>query len=114
MRDIYETTMLCDKCQKETQKSTVERDGFSLRTWHCFSCGEKWYHPSDLEEYQRFMKLKERDFHVKLRSVGNSWIVSIPKEIIRFQEITATKVVNLQMDEPGKVILRFTQVRKVY
>ena len=114
MRDIYETTVLCDSCHGETQKSSVERNGFLLRSWHCLSCNKQWYHPSDVQAYDEFVRLKQKDFQVKLRSVGNSWIVSIPKEIIRFQEISATKVVNLQMDEPGKVVLRFTQVRRVY
>jgi hypothetical protein len=44
--------------------------------------------------------------------VGNSWIVSIPKEIIRFEEISAAKVINLNLDEPGKVVLKFTRVRR--
>ncbi len=114
MQDIYNTTIICDSCNGKTQKSYVTKEGFDIRTWHCMRCNKQWYHPSDVEAYKEFLQLKKKDFQVKLREVGNSWIVSIPKEIIRFEEIQATKMVKLSMDEPGKVILKFTRVRKVY
>jgi len=114
MKDIYDATMVCDVCHNETQKSSVERDGFSLRTWHCLRCDKQWYHPVDLENYKEYAELKKKKFQVKLRTVGNSWIVSIPKEIIRFEEIERTKMVNLSLDEPGRIVLRFMRVQKVY
>jgi len=114
MADIYDTTMVCDNCNIRTKKEIVHKDGFELRAWVCPSCKKHWYHPNDEMEYKRYQILKQRNFDVKLREVGNSWVVSVPKEIIRFEEVTATKVVRLNVDEPGKVVLRFTQIKKVY
>lgn len=114
MKDIYDTTMMCDGCNVCTHKETIHKEGFILRTWHCSKCNKLWYHPLDLENYKQYSDLKKKEFQVKLRSVGNSWIVSIPKEIIRFEEIQTTNIVNLSLDEPGRVILRFTRVRKIY
>jgi nitrate reductase beta subunit len=114
MAEIYDTLIVCDSCNVKTRKETINREGFELRAWVCPSCKKHWYHPTDIEDYKRYQILKQRDFEVKLREVGNSWVVSVPKEIIRFEEISATKLVRLNVDEPGKVVLRFTQVKKIY
>ena len=113
MKDIYDATLMCENCNVKTIKQVVIKDGFQMRTWSCPKCGKHWFHPTDLEAYKGFIELRKREFQVKLREVGNSWIVSIPKEIIRFEEISLTRVVNLNMDEPGKVILWFKKVKKV-
>ena len=114
MKDIYDATVLCDACGGKTQKSPVVKNNFDIRTWHCLRCQKQWYHPLDMRAYNEYMNLKKKEFEVKLRSVGNSYIVSIPKEIVRFQEISATKVVHVSLEDPGKVILTFHRVRKVY
>ncbi|MFH1638527.1 MAG: hypothetical protein ABIB71_08935 [Candidatus Woesearchaeota archaeon] len=111
MEDIYGTTIVCDKCKKPTTKSYVMKNGFKVRTWYCNSCRKQWYHPGDMAAYNNFRELKQRDFQVKLRQVGNSWAVSIPKEIIRFEDITQTKVVKMAMDQPGKLTLFFRKVK---
>lgn len=112
MKDVYNTIMLCDQCNGKTEKANVSKDGFLIRAWHCCRCNKYWYHPLDLRDYQDFMELRKKDFQVKLREVGNSWIVSIPKEIIRFEEISVAKVINLNLDEPGKVVLKFTRIKR--
>ncbi len=114
MEDIFNAELLCNECHGKTKKSYVIKDGFKIRTWHCNKCNKKWHHPSDIEEYKCYMNLKNKDFQVKLRPVGNSWTVSIPREIINFQEVTQTKIVRLSMHEPGKVMLHFTKIKKVY
>jgi len=113
MEDIYETTIVCGKCHKKTEKGTVIKNGFRIRAWKCPHCGKKWLHPGDLAEYEEFSKLKHRDFQVKLRLVGNSWAISIPKEIIDYEEVKASKTVRLSLDEPGRVSIKFTKIRKI-
>ena len=86
MADIYNTTILCEDCNRKTIKSYIIKEGYKIRTWECTICGKRWFHPLDLQEYNNFEKLKQKEFRVKLRFVGNSYIVSIPREIIDFQE----------------------------
>jgi len=115
MKDIFDANILCDKCNIKTDKKVILRDGFRLRYFECPKCKQKWYHPADQKEYDAFKNLKQRQFDVKLRMVGNSFSVTIPREIIDFEEKFAQleKEVNhmlrLSLDEPGKVILRFRQ-----
>jgi transposase-like protein len=108
MADIFETTIICEDCNKRTVKNEIFKDGFRLRSWECKNCGKKWYHPADKQEYEEFLKLKEKQFQVKLRMVGNSYTISIPREIIDFEEEfnrEINKLISLTMDEPGKVSL---------
>mgnify|MGYP001607940758 FL=1 len=113
--DIYDTILICDNCNKQTEKSYVERDGFKIRTWSCPNCDKEWNHPSDMEEYKKFNQIKDKDFTVKLRQVGNSYAVSIPKEIIQFTEVTKEgRLVRMSMEGPEKVSISFTKtIRKI-
>ena len=114
MKDIYDATMSCDKCKKSTIKSYKMKDGFKIRIWSCPQCGETWEHPTDMDAYKEFIDIKKRDFEVKLRPVGNSWTVSIPKEIIKFEEVSQTKVIRMSLNEPGKLTLFFRREKRVY
>jgi len=117
MADIFENAILCDRCNKKTKQSLVARNGFKLRAWQCPSCKKIWYHPLDLQEYENFTKLKSKRFTVKLRMVGNSYTVSIPKEIIEFQEEAEremsrmhhemSRMIQMTLDEPEKLSLFF-------
>jgi len=111
MADIYDTTIICDQCNKPTEKEIIIKNGFKIRSWHCRRCNKRWFHPKDMDEYEDFMKLKKRDFQVKLRLVGNSWAISIPKEIIDYEEVRQGKKVRLCLDEPGRLSLFF--MRKI-
>jgi len=100
-------------------KSYVVRNGFKIRILECPKCKKKIYHPADVEEYKRFNILKQRPFSVKLRMVGNSYTVSIPREIINFQRQMhkemetqmkeMNKIVRLFLEAPGKLSLFFNR-----
>jgi len=84
MTDIFDTKILCKKCNLEMKPAIVERNGLQLRAVKCIKCGDKIIHPADLNNMERFNDLKGKRFNVKLRMVGNSHAISIPKEIIDF------------------------------
>ncbi len=116
MKDIFEAEILCPKCNKKTKKDEEIRKGFRLRFFECSKCNEKIYHPLDVREYQEFNRLKHRNFQVKLRMVGNSFSVTIPKEIIDFEEKfqrmeqELDKIMRLNLEEPGKISLYFRKM----
>ena len=84
MTDIFDNKVLCNKCNREMKKAELIRNGFSMRALLCEKCGNKIIHPQDEAEYKNFLNLKNKVFKVKLRLVGNSYTVSIPKEIVGF------------------------------
>jgi len=89
MADIFDHAVLCNKCGKKMKKLVVERSGFRMRALECPGCGGRTYHPSDMEEFNKYSQLQKQNFQVKLRRVGNSYTVSIPKELIDFFEDAA-------------------------
>ncbi|MBU2523255.1 MAG: hypothetical protein KKE23_03120 [Nanoarchaeota archaeon] len=89
MADIFDHAVLCNKCGKKMKKLMVERSGFRMRALECPNCGGRTYHPSDMEEFNKYSQLQKQNFQVKLRRVGNSYTVSIPKELIDFFEDAA-------------------------
>ena len=95
------------------QKAQLVKNGFILRAVVCPKCNEKIIHPVDEQEYQRYVNLKNKQFTVKMRMVGNSYAVSIPKEIVSFmneQEKLMDDMVNLCFEEMGKLSLSFHEV----
>jgi len=84
MTDVFDQKIICKKCNEEMNREDTVRNGFRIRNLRCNDCGDRIQHPGDIAEYQHFIQLKNKTFKVKLRLVGNSYAVSIPKEIINF------------------------------
>ena len=88
----------------------VLRNGFEMRALFCEKCGNKIIHPNDEAEYQKFLELRGKEFHVKMRVVGNSYAVSIPKEIVEFmkvQERIMDDMVRVAFNDAKKLSLFF-------
>ena len=112
MSDVFDNKILCKNCDKKMQKAKVARNGFLLRAVICENCNEKILHPVDQENYNKFINLRDKEFSVKMRLVGNSYAVSIPKEIVSFmnnQEKIMDEMVNLCFEEMGRLSLNFNK-----
>lgn len=110
MSDIFENIVYCKNCNKRMVPDSIERCGFNLRVLKCDKCKNFIIHPEDLKEYEDFQSLKKKTFKVKLRFVGNSYAVSIPREIIDFmteQEKRINEMVDLSLEEFGRISLNF-------
>lgn len=115
MADIFDNTILCKECDKKMKKTEVARNGFLLRVVVCSDCGKKIIHPSDKQEYDRFINLKNKEYKVKMRLVGNSYAVSIPKEIVSFikeQERIMNDMVKLCFEDFGRLSLSFNKIKR--
>lgn len=120
--DVFDNVILCRECNKKMEKVKVAKDGFNMRALQCPHCQKKILHPADIEEYKKFSQLRNRNFHVKLRMVGNSYAISIPHEIINFFKETEDvhermkrkmeKMVTLAFEEMGKISLMFNETDK--
>jgi hypothetical protein len=92
------------------ERIQVNKNGFILRAVMCPKCSAKIIHPRDEQEYNDFINLKKKEFNVKMRYVGNSYTVSIPKEIVMFmkeQEKIMDDMVRLCFEEFGRISLVF-------
>ena len=84
MKDVFDAKISCKQCNVVMEPVFVAKGGFKLRAVQCDKCGEKIIHPADLNSMERYNNLKRKTYSVKLRVVGNSHAVSIPKEIVDF------------------------------
>jgi predicted amidophosphoribosyltransferase len=110
MIDIFDNTILCKNCNKKMRRADTSRNGFLIRTIECKKCGEKIVHPEDKQEYDKYLNLMNKDFRVKMRIVGNSYAVSIPKEIVSFikeQEKIMDDMVRLCFEDAKRLSLNF-------
>ena len=113
--DIFDNTILCRRCSSKMQKAKIAKRGFLLRAVVCPKCDDKIIHPVDEAEYNRFINLKNKEFKVKMRLVGNSYAVSIPKEIISFmgeQKKIMDEMVRLCFEDFGKLSLNFEELKR--
>jgi len=98
----------------QMQKAQIVRNGFNFRAVICPRCNEKIIHPVDEQEYNKYINLKNKQFNVKMRLVGNSYAVSIPKEIVLFmreQEKIMDNMVRLCFEDIGKLSLSFSELK---
>lgn len=110
MGDIFENKVLCNKCEKVMRPVLVSKNGFNLRALKCDKCNEVLIHPQDKIEYDEFMRLKQKEYEVKMRMVGNSYTVSIPKEMVSFmreQKNIVDSMVKMCFTEPHKISMAF-------
>ena len=115
MTDIFDNQIICKDCDKKMEKAELIKNGFKLRAVVCGKCGSKIIHPVDEQEYNRFINLKNREFRVKMRLVGNSYAVSIPKEIVSFMhelEKMINDMVRLCFEESNILSLHFDRLRR--
>ena len=97
------------------QKAKIAKNNFLFRAMICPKCNEKLIHPVDEQEYLRFTNLKNKEFRVKMRLVGNSYAVSIPKEIVSFmseQKNIMDEMVKLCFEDFGRLSLNFEELKR--
>jgi len=110
MNDLFDNKILCNECGKEMKKVLISKNGFNLRAVKCDKCGKIIIHPQDKTEYEDFIRLKQKEYDVKMRMVGNSYTVSIPREIVDFmqdQEEKMNNMVRLCFEDFGKISMQF-------
>ncbi|MBI5803737.1 hypothetical protein HY450_00670 [Candidatus Pacearchaeota archaeon] len=114
MIDIFDAKISCKECDKTMMPTFVEKSGLKLRAVECPSCKARIVHPSDLNKLNQYKNLKRKTYSVKLRVVGNSHAVSIPKEIVDFINDSSSRMkshmndmVSLCFEDFGKLSLNF-------
>ena len=110
MTDIFDNKILCKNCNTAMRPIEITKNGLVLRAVECLKCNSKILHPKDEQEYNNFVILKKKQFNVKMRFVGNSYAISIPKEIVDFmkeQEKIMDDMVKLCFEEFGILKLNF-------
>ena len=73
MVDIFDNKILCKNCEKVMKPILISKNGFNLRAMKCEKCSEVLVHPTDKQEYENFMQLK--NIKKKIRKIGKTMII---------------------------------------
>lgn len=116
MTDLFDAKISCKNCDIVMSRGRVEHGGMLVRALRCGKCGDMIIHPEDKIAVEQFRNLKGKTFSVKLRVVGNSHAVSIPKEVVDFlhhmhNQIDGDfdKMVRLCVENSKQLSLRFDE-----
>jgi len=115
MNDIFDNTIICKDCNVKMNKFQCIKNGFTFRAVQCDKCGAKIIHPQDKAEYEHYNNLRNKSFSVKMRMVGNSYTISIPREIANFineQNRVMDDMVRLNLERMGKLSLIFDKLNE--
>ena len=110
MADIFNETIMCKDCRTEMKQAIVSKQGFELRAVQCPKCKKQIVHPADVNGLENYKNLKGKTYNVKLRLIGNSHAISIPKEIVEFmrhQEKMMDDMVHLCFEDVHRLSLNF-------
>lgn len=99
---------MCKACDKEMLKCEVHRNGLRVRAVQCPECKDTIIHPEDKIAIQQYSDIKGKNYVVKLRVVGNSHAISIPKEIVDFFEASHNQM-NRDMDRMVRLCIEDMQ-----
>lgn len=69
-------------CGGKTKRIETSWEGFPVRAWKCGRCGEEIFHPLDAQRALTIAKaIKNKEFEVKIRKVGKSLTMTIPRRL---------------------------------
>jgi len=69
-------------CGGKTKKVQTTWKGFPVRAWKCERCNEEIFHPLDAQRALAIGKaIKNKEFDVKIRKVGKSLTMTIPRRL---------------------------------
>lgn len=78
-KTVYEDEVDCE-CGSIMKPAVFNIEGFSMRGWKCKKCGRVDY-SDDINLLLTVRKFKKQGAHLKLRKVGDTVVITIPKEI---------------------------------
>ncbi len=82
----------------------IEYKGFKLSGWRCEKCREELVDPHQANLYLKYAKMKnEGKLKVKVRKVGNSFIISIPAVLRQLLGLKEGEELNLELTKGGMV-----------
>ncbi len=104
----FENLKLKCECNGNMKKIKTEWKGIEVRGWRCEKCGEELIHPLDAQRALEIDKAKiKKELQVKLRKVGKSNVVTIPKILIETENLRSGQ--KMKWDIEGKKLVLISQ-----
>jgi len=80
-------------------------DGYTVRCWKCQKCQQEYLDSGDAEFVLLAKKLAHKPLTAKIGTLGNSYILRIPKEIAELLRLTKGKRATLRLGGKNDLIV---------
>jgi hypothetical protein len=100
---IYEDELDCE-CGGVMKPKLFNVEGFAVRGWQCEKCGRIDY-SDDMNLVLTVKKFRKEGASLKLRSVGDTVVVTIPKEIRNALDLRAGEDVRMYPLSKKKIVV---------
>ena len=101
--DINQWEEIPCECGNMASKSTVKYKDYEVRGWVCKKCKREYLHPEDSLKISKLEALKKNHIRVKIRTVGQSLVITLPKEIAELYGLEKGETVELSSEGLKKI-----------
>ena len=95
------------ECGGMASRSTVKYKDYKLRGWVCKKCKKEYIHPEDSLKISKLVALKKSRVKVKIRTVGQSLVITLPKKIAELYDLQKGESVELSPETLKKIEIEF-------
>ncbi len=94
------------ECSSMASKSTVKYKEYEVRGWICRKCKKEYVHPEDSIKISKLEALEKNRIRVKIRTVGQSLVITLPKEIAELYGLEKGEMVELSPGNLKKIEIK--------
>lgn len=91
------------ECGGMASKGTVKYKDYEVRGWACKKCKKEYIHPEDSLKISKIEALKKSGIKVKVRTVGQSLVITLPKVIVELYGLERGEMVELTPENLNKI-----------
>ncbi|MCS4540758.1 MAG: AbrB/MazE/SpoVT family DNA-binding domain-containing protein [Euryarchaeota archaeon] len=92
----------CILCKGELEKHKEVNEGVGIKGWKCKKCGETFFPSSEMLKWE--VLTGKRGLVRKVRKIGNSIIVTLPKKLVKEEDIHKDDYILFERTKKGMAL----------
>ena len=92
-------------CGEWTTPKMFHIDGFDIRGSECPKCGESYLNGEDAYKLSEFRKIKDMILEGKIAKSGNSYVVSLPIDVVRAMGLESGEKIKLSIKNQHEILI---------
>lgn len=101
--DVNRWEQIPCECGGMASRGAVKYKNYGIRGWVCKKCKKEYIHPEDSLKISKLEALKKSRVRVKIRTVGQSLVITLPKEIAELYDLQKGETVELSPESMKKI-----------
>lgn len=105
LEKLEKDRLKCIQCTAWCRPQKLNLEGYEVQGWKCPACGYEILSPRDFEKAYLFLKAK-KEKEIKISKRGNSFMITIPKQIISTLELTKKATARVYLQDARTIIVK--------